>query len=103
MTVRSEEIGEDTLPDQQLSHNSCRHQEKIDTECTKIATVRSELHNTLEENQILKNMFNPDQLVEAMTKVVSMMTMKKSLKTLQDIQYKSASHYVGKQTAPVGT
>ena len=45
-------------------------------------------------------MFNPDQLVEAMTKVVSMMTMRESLKISQGTQYKSTSNYVGRQRQP---
>ena len=42
-------------------------------------------------------MFNPDQLVETVTKAVSNMTMKESPKILQGTQYKSASNYVGRQ------
>ena len=95
--VNSEEIGGDTLQDQHSSHNSHKLQNKIDAQATEIAMVRSELDKTLQENQRLKNMFNPDQLVEAMTKVVSTMTMKEHPKTSQDTQYKGASSYVGRQ------
>ena len=44
--------------------------------------------------------FNPDQLVEAMTKVVSMMTMKEHPKTSQGTQYNDASSYNGRQRQP---
>ena len=98
--MSSEEISGVTLHDQQLSHNSCRHQSKINVQAAKIATVRSQLNKALEENQKLKDMFNLDQLVEAMTKAVRTMSMKESLKTSQDPQYKSASGYVGRQRQP---
>ena len=39
-------------------------------------------------------------MVEAMTKVVSAMTVKESLKTSQDTQYKGVSNYVGRQQQP---
>ena len=45
-------------------------------------------------------MFNPDQLVEAMTKVVSMMTVKECPKTSHSTQYKGASSYAGRQRQP---
>ena len=45
-------------------------------------------------------MFKPDWLVEAMTKVVSNMTMKESPKTSQGTQYKGTSNYVGKLRQP---
>ena len=45
-------------------------------------------------------MFNPDQLVEAKTKVVTSMTMKESLKTSQGTQYKGTSSYVGRPRQP---
>ena len=48
----------------------------------------------------LKNMFNPDQLVEAMTKLTNTMTMKEHPKTPQGAQYKGASSYVGRQRQP---
>ena len=86
--VNSEEIGEDTLQNQYLSHNSHKYQNKIDAQTAKTASVRSELDKALQENQKLKNLSNADQLVEAMTKVVSTMTMKEQPKTSQGSQYK---------------
>ena len=81
VAVSNEEISGITSQDQQLSHNSYRCQSKIDAQATKIATVRLELNKTLEENWKLKDMFNLDWLVEAVTKVVSTMTMKESPKS----------------------
>ena len=48
-------------------------------------------------------MSNPDQLGEAMMKVVNNMVVKESPKTSQGTQYKGTSNYIGRQTAPVGT
>ena len=66
--VNNEKIGGDTLQEQPLFHNSCEWQNKINAQATEIATVRSELRKALQENHKLKNLFNPDQLVEAMSK-----------------------------------
>ena len=101
VAVSSEEIGGGTLQDQQSSCNSHRHQSKNDAQATRIATVRLELDKVLKENQKSNDMFNLDQLVEAMTKVVSTMAVKESPKTLQGTQYKSAFNYMGKLTAPI--
>ena len=100
VTVSSEEIVWGTLQDQQLSCTSHRCQGKIESQASNIASVRSELDKALEENQKLKNMFNPDWLVEAMTKEVGTMTLKEHPNALQDTQYESSSNYVGKQRHP---
>ena len=100
MAVNSEETGGDTCQDQHLYHNSHKHQNKINTQAAEIATVRLELDKVLQENQKLEILFNPDQLVEAMTRVVSTMTMKECPMTSQDTQYKGASSYVGMQQQP---
>ena len=94
-TVGSEDISGVTTDDQQhlLSHNSCRHQNKTNAQAT-------ELNCALDENHKLKEMFNPDWLVEAMTKAVSNMTMKESPKTSQGPQYKGNSNYVGRPRQP---
>ena len=65
-----------TSDDQQLSHNSHRHQNKIDALATETAMMRSELNQPSDENWKLKEMINLDHLVESMTKAVSNMTMK---------------------------
>ena len=45
-------------------------------------------------------MFDLDQLVEAITKVVSTMVVKEHLKTSQGTQCKGISSYVGRQRQP---
>ena len=98
--VFNEEIGGDTLQEQPLSHNSNKWQNKINAQATEIATVKVELNNALQENQKIYNLFNPDIMVEAMSKVVSIMIMKECLKTTEGTQQKSASSYVGRQRQP---
>ena len=83
--VTSEEIGRQ---EQHLSHSCHKHPNKINAQATKIATVKSELNKVLQENQKLKNVFIPDQLVEAMSKVVSTMTIKECLKNLMALSIK---------------
>ena len=82
--------------EQHLSHNCHKRQNKIDAQATEIAMVKAELNKALQENKKLKDMFNPQKMVEAMTKVVSAMTMKEHPKTSQDTQYKGDSNYVGR-------
>ena len=54
------------------------------------------MNKALQENLKLKNLFNPDYLAEAMSKVVSTMTMKDYPKTSEGTQYKGATSYVGR-------
>ena len=56
-------------------------------QATGIATIGPEVNHGLVENQNLKEIFNPDQLVEAISKVVSNITMRQGPKTLQGTQY----------------
>ena len=56
------------------------------------------MKHVLDESQKLKEMFN--QLAEAITKVVSSMTMKENPKTSQGTQYKGNSNYVGRLKQP---
>ena len=81
--------GNDT--DQQLSHNSRKRQYKIDAQAAKITTLKAKLNRALQENKKLKDLFNLEKMVEAMTKVVSAMTMKECWKTSQGTQYKGTS------------
>ena len=67
--VDNEDIGVDT--EQHLSHNSHKRQNKINAQATEIAAVKVELNKELQENKKLKYLFNPDKMVEAMTKVVA--------------------------------
>ena len=60
-----------------VSHNSCKRQNKIDAQAAEIATVKVELYKALQENKKkLKDLFNPDKMVEAMTKAVGAMIMR---------------------------
>ena len=85
MSVGREEVGEDTTDDQQhlLYCNFQRYQNKIDAQTTETATMVSESNHAFDENQKLKEMFNLDQLIETMMKVVNNMTMKESPNHLQ--------------------
>ena len=60
VAVTSEEVGKDTLQDQYLSHNSHKHQHKIDMQAAEDVVVRLELDKAFQENQKLKNVqFGP--------------------------------------------
>ena len=59
----------------QLSHNSRKRQHKIGAQAAEITMVKAKLNKALEENKRLKNLFSPEKVVEAMTKLVSAMTM----------------------------
>ena len=95
VAINNEDISGDT--EEHLSHNSCKRQNKSDAQATGIAMVKKELNIALHENKRLKDLLNPEKIVEAMTKVVSAMTMKEHLKTPQGTQYNGASNYVGRQ------
>ena len=64
-----------------MSHNSRKRQHKINAQAAKITTVKAKLNRALQENQNLKDLFNPEKMVEAMTKAVSAITMKECPKT----------------------
>ena len=81
----------------QLSNNSRKRQHKINVQAAKITTVKAKLNKVLEENKRLKNVFSPEKMVEAMTKVVSTLTMKKHPRTSQGTQYKGASNYIERE------
>ena len=59
--------------------------------------VKVELNKALQENKKLKDQFNQEKMVEALTKVVGAMTVKEHPKTSQGTQYKGTSNYVGRQ------
>ena len=75
VSVTSEEIGGiqnnicPTIPQASKQDQCPSHPDSV---------VKSELNKVLKENQKLRNLFNPDKMVETMTKVVSTMTMKAS-------------------------
>ena len=90
--------------EEHLSHNSRRWQSKIDAQAVEIATVKTELNKALEENKKLKSLFSPEKMVEAMSKVVSAMTMQGHSKTSKGTQYQGASNYIGReQQSQIGT
>ena len=62
-----------------LSCNSRQRQNKIDAQAAEIAHMKTELNKALQENKQLKSLFSPDKMVEAMTKVVSSMTVQSHL------------------------
>ena len=71
-----------------LSHNSRKWQNKIDAQAAEITTVKAELNKALEENKKLKDLFSPEKKIEAMTKVVSAMTMQGHPKHLRALNTK---------------
>ena len=64
----------DSGDQEHLSHNSRKRQTKIDAQAAEIANMKTKLKKALQENKRLKSLFSPEQMVEAMTKVVSAMT-----------------------------
>ena len=58
-----------------LSHSSRQRQVKIDAQAAKIASMKTRLNKALQENKNLKSLFSPEKMVEAMTNMVSVMTM----------------------------
>ena len=86
--------------EEHLSHNSRSWQSKINAQAAEIAAVKTELNKALEENKKLKSLFSPEKMVEAMSKVVSAMTMQGHPKTSKGTQYQGASNYVGRLRQP---
>ena len=86
IAITNEEIGGDT--EHHLSHNSHKHQNKIDAQATEIATVKAKLIKALQENKKLKNWFNPDKMVDAMSKAVSTMILKEHPKHCRALSIK---------------
>ena len=84
-----------------LSHNSRQRQNKINAQAAEIAHMKTELNKALQENQQLKSLFSPDKMVEAMTKVVSSMTMQSCpTSTSKGTQYQGASSFIGRPRPP---
>ena len=86
--------------EEHLSHNSRRQQSNINAQAAEITIVRTELNKALEENKKLKSLFSPEKMVEAMSKVVSAMTMQGHPKTSKGTQYQGASNYEGRLRQP---
>ena len=84
-----------------LSHNSRQRQNKIDAQAAEIAQMKTELNKALQENKQLKSLFSPDKMVEAMTKVVSSMTVQSHpTSTSKGTQYQGASSFIGRPRPP---
>ena len=83
-----------------LSHNSGKRQSKIDAQAAEITAVNAKLNKALEENKKLKDLFSPEKMIEAMTKVVSAMTVQGCPKTSKGTQYQGASNYIGREQQP---
>ena len=80
-----------------LSHNSRKRQSKIDAQAAEITAVKADLSKAVEENKKLKDLFSTEKMIEAMTKVVSTMTMQGCPKTSKGTQYQGASNYIGRE------
>ena len=78
-----------------LSHNSRKRQSKINAQPAEITTVKAELNKALEENKKLKDLFRPENMIEAMSKVVSTMNMQDCPKTSKSMQNQGALNYIG--------
>ena len=84
-----------------LSCNSRQRQNKIDAQAAEIAQMKTELNKALQENKQLKSLFSPEKMVEAMTKVVSSMTMQSHpTSTSKGTQYQGASSFIGRPRPP---
>ena len=84
-----------------LSCNSRQRQNKIDAQAAEIAQMKTELNKALQENKQLKHLFSPDKIVEAMTKVVSSMTVQSCLtSTSKGTQFQGASSFIGRPRPP---
>ena len=85
-----------------LSHNSRQRQPKIDAQAAKITSMKAELNKVLQENKKLKSLFSSEKMVEAMTKVVSAMTMQSHPTSTSSwgTQYQGASSFIGRPRPP---
>ena len=84
-----------------LSRNSRQRQNKINAQAAEIAQMMTELNKALQENKQLKSLFSPDKMVEAMTKVVSSMTVQSCpTSTSKGTQYTGASSFIGRPRPP---
>ena len=90
----------DSGDQEHLSCNSRQRQTKIDAQAAEITTMKTKLNKALQENKRLKSLFSPEKMVEAMTKVVSAMTMQSHLTSSRGTQYQGASSYIGRPSSP---
>ena len=92
----------DSGDQEHLSCNSRQRQAKIDAQATEITSMKSELNKALQENKKLKSLFSPEKMVEAMTKVVSVMTMHShpTSTSSKGTQYQGALSFIGRPRPP---
>ena len=84
-----------------LSCNPRQRQNKINAQAAEITNMKAELNKALQENKQLKNLFSPDRMVEAMTKVVSAMTMQRCpSSSSKGTQHQGASNFIGRPRPP---
>ena len=78
-----------------------QRQNKINAQAAEIANMKTELNKALQENKQLKSLFSPDKMVEAMTKVVSSITVQSCpTSTSKGTQYQGASSFIGRPNPP---
>ena len=75
-------------------------QSKSNAQAAEITTMKTELNKALDENKKLKSLFSLEKMVQAMSKVVSAMTVQGCPKTSKGTQYEGASNYVGRLRQP---
>ena len=92
----------DSGDQEHLSHNSRQRQAKINAQAAEITNMKSELNKDLQENKKLKSLFSPEKMVEAMTKVVSAMTVQScpTSTSSRGTQYQGASSFIGRPRPP---
>ena len=90
----------DSGDQEHLSCNLRQRQTKINAQAAEITTMKTELNKALQENKRLKSLFSPEKMVEAMTKVVSAMTVQTCLTSSMGTQYQGASSYIGRPRQP---
>ena len=94
----SEDISDNTQ--QPLSCNSHRCQYRINAQAMVITSMKKELNHALKDNRKLKEMFDPDWMVNVLSKVVRNMSIKEGFKNNQVTQYQGNSSYIGRLRWP---
>ena len=92
----------DSGDQEHLSCNSRQRQAKINAQAAEIASMKSKLNKDLQENKKLKSLFSPEKMVEAMTKVVSAMTVQScpTSTASKGSQYQGASSFIARPRPP---
>ena len=92
----------DSGDQEHLSCNSRQRQSKINAQAAEIASMKSELNKSLQENKKLKSFFSLEKMVEAMTKAVSAMTVQShpTSTSSRGTRYQGASSFIGRPRPP---